>query len=129
MSTNRKSGTRERSVVQEGGAAPLEFSRLDDQRFEVKSHRDFDSVTQLMNDRFGGLPSFHQSVHLDVTSDQKLIRCETGSLSIPSELLDLVEPHLKSDLQHLVDHITRGEGVKSLGILCIDIGLNQDFFK
>lgn len=106
---------------------PLDFSRLDDQRFEVESDRDFDSVTELMNARFGGLPSFHRSVRLDLTDDQKMITGETGDLTLPSQLDRIVEPHLRADLEHLISHINRGEGVKTLGILRLYIGLNQEF--
>ena len=38
-----------------GAVEPLDFTQLNDQRFEVESDRDFESVVQLMNDRFGGL--------------------------------------------------------------------------
>jgi len=106
---------------------PLDFTRLNDQRFEVESDRDFESVVQLMNDRFGGLPSFHQSVLLDVTDEQKCVSAEKGKLQIPPQILSLTEPHLKEDLQQLVDYINRGDGVKTLGILCFDIGLNREF--
>ena len=105
----------------------LDFARLNDQRFEVRSDRDFESVVQLMNDRFGGLPSFHQSVLLEVTGEQKCISGEKGKLQIPAQILALTETHLKEDLQQLVDYINRGEGVKTLGILCFEIGLNREF--
>ena len=108
---------------------PLDFSRLDDQRFEVRSERDFDSVTELMNDRFGGLPSFHRSVRLDLTDDQKWITGETGDLTIPPQLDRMVEPHLRADLEQLISHINRGEGTKTLGILRLNIGLHHDFAR
>jgi len=107
------------------GTAPLDFSTLDDQRFEVTSGRDFESVTELMNARFSGLPSFHRSVRLDLIDDLKLISGEEGQLSIPRELTELVEDHLRADLEHLIDHVNRGEGVKSLGILRLNIALND----
>jgi len=107
----------------------LDFSRLDDQRFEVRSGRDFDSVTELMNDRFGGLPSFHRSVRLDLTDDQKWITGETGDLTIPPQLDRMVEPHLRADLEQLISHINRGEGIKTLGILRLNIGLHHDFAR
>ena len=106
---------------------PLDFTRLNDQRFEVESDRDFESVVQLMNDRFGGLPSFHQSVLLDVTGEHKCVSGERGKLQIPAQILALTEQHLKDDLHQLVDYINRGDGVKTLGILCFDIGLNKEF--
>ena len=105
----------------------LDFTQLNDQRFEVESHRDFESVVQLMNDRFGGLPSFHQSVLLDVTGEHKCVSGERGKLQIPAQILALTEKHLKNDLQQLVDYINRGDGIKTLGILCFDIGLNREF--
>lgn len=106
---------------------PLDFTRLNDQRFEVESDRDFESVVQLMNDRFGGLPSFHQSVLLDVTGEHKCVSGERGKLQIPAQILALTEQHLKDDLHQLVDYINRGDGIKTLGILCFDIGLNREF--
>ena len=106
---------------------PLDFTRLNDQRFEVESDRDFESVVQLMNDRFGGLPSFHQSVLLDVTGEHKCVSGERGKLQIPAQILALTEKHLKNDLQQLVDYINRRDGIKTLGILCFDIGLNREF--
>ncbi len=106
---------------------PLDFTRLNDQRFEVESDRDFESVVQLMNDRFGGLPSFHQSVLLDVTGEHKCVSGEKGKLQIPAQILALTEQHLKDDLHQLVDYINRGDGIKTLGILCFDIGLNREF--
>ena len=106
---------------------PLDFTQLNDQRFEVESQRDFESVVQLMNDRFGGLPSFHQSVLLDVTGEHKCVSGERGKLQIPAQILALTEQHLKDDLQQLVDYINRGDGIKTLGILCFDIGLNREF--
>ncbi len=108
---------------------PLDFTRLNDQRFEVESDRDFESVVQLMNDRFGGLPSFHQSVLLDVTGEHKCVSGERGKLQIPAQILALTEQHLKDDLHQLVDYINRGDGIKTLGILCFDIGLNREFAK
>ena len=80
-----------------------------------------------MNDRFGGLPSFHQSVLLDVTGEHKCVSGERGKLQIPAQILALTEKHLKNDLQQLVDYINRGDGIKTLGILCFDIGLNREF--
>ena len=106
---------------------PLDFTRLNDQRFEVESDRDFESVVQLMNDGFGDLPSFHQSVLLDVTGEHKCVSGERGKLQIPAQILALTEKHLKNDLQQLVDYINRGDGIKTLGILCFDIGLNREF--
>ena len=106
---------------------PLDFTRLNDQRFEVESDRDFESVVQRMNDRFGGLPSFHQGVLLDVTGEHKCVSGERGKLQIPAQILALTEKHLKNDLQQLVDYINRGDGIKTLGILCFDIGLNREF--
>lgn len=108
---------------------PLDFARLDDQRFEVTSGRDFESVAELMNARFSGLPSFHRSVRLDLLEDSKLISGEEGQLSIPKELDRLVEKHLRADLEHLISFINRGDGIKSLGILRLNIGLNDRFAR
>ena len=125
MSKSSKSDNRENPTT----PPALNFARLNDQRFEVRSDRDFQSVAQLMNDRFGGLPSFHSSVRLNLLEEQKLIADETGQLEIPALLAEQVEPHLRADLDHLVDTINRGEGVKSLGILRLEIGLNQEFAR
>lgn len=105
----------------------LDFARLTDQRFEVKSERDFDAVANLMNRRFGGLPDFHRSVRLTVLEDRKLINAEAADLVVPAELDGLVEPHLRADLEHLIEFINRGEGVKTLGLLKLQVRLNPRY--
>ena len=105
----------------------LDFARMTDQRFRVRSVRAFDAVAALMNRRFAGLPRFHHSVKLSVLEDRKLIEGQRGPLTLPRELGRLVAPHLEADVQQLLGFANRKKGTRTLGMLRLGIRLDARY--
>lgn len=101
----------------------IDFNELEQLEFKVTGATNFNKVTTWMDDRFEGLPLFHQSVELGVRRVEKLIENQANELRIPDEVYRATAPHLIGDLKHLIDYVQREPGVKSFGLLHLSVKL------
>ncbi len=99
------------------------FGSLDQLAFELPATTDFGTLTEWMDHRFDGLPLFHRSIHLQVDLFEKVVQNEGGALEVPEHVFKRTSPHLKKDLDHLMAHIQRDEGIKSFGLLHLSVKL------
>jgi|GEM_PF-4102880 len=83
----------------------------------------FDAIVRGMENRFTGLPQFHQSIRLKV---KDIRNCETGDNEFktpPKSVWEWTAPHLVSDLLALFEHMRGKSGNKSCKLLFLEIGL------
>lgn len=101
----------------------IDFSNLSNQSYKINSTADFDTVCNWMDNRFIGLPLFHQSITIKVKQFDKIIENESDSIKIPKSVFKITNSHLQKDLKHLISYIQREEGYKSFSLLHLTIKL------
>ncbi len=110
----------------------INFEDLNTLKFKVNGSTNFNEVTQLMDNRFTGLPFFHKSIDLKVKNFNKIVQNQTGTIIIPKEVEAVIAPHLQNDLRHLIAYIQREPGTKSFGLIHLSVKfpfrlLNKEF--
>ncbi len=103
----------------------INFLNLGDSSYRISSSANFDTVCKWMDNRFWGLPFFHESVIIKVKKFDTFIEGEFGALKLPEQVYKITSKHLIEDLKSLINFIQRDKGVKSFGLLHLSIKLPQ----
>lgn len=107
----------------------LDFSTLDDVTYTVDSSASFETVAKWMENRFVGLPIFHKSIELRVKRYHKVILKEQGELKLPKFIYALTNHGNLDDLRQLLGYVQRESGLKSFGLLYLNVKLKQGLLK
>ena len=97
-----------------------------DPMFEVDGNMSLTEFADGLDNRFAGLPQFHQSVMLRVVENQNLIHRTSGLLSIPDSILSRATKRLRPQALALIDDLNGIEGQRSLQLLRLGVRFPQD---
>lgn len=109
---------------------PLQmFQPTEDIKLSIKSCENMKVVCEWMENRFFGLPLFHQSVDIKVIGHQSICACKNEQLSIPKNIEKLIAKHLKEDFNRMVDYINSIDGEKTFALLHLKVKLEHNLLR
>jgi hypothetical protein len=109
--------------------AHKDFTTLSEHNFKIDSNINFDDVVELMNNRFFGLPFFHQSIHLEVEKVEKLKQQSGLKIVVPERVYKSIDPHLQIDFEDMLSYIEQRPGDKTFNLIYLQIKLNSKMVK
>ena len=89
---------------------------------KITSSEDMDTVCHWMENRFIGLPHFHESIDLKVIGHKKISTGDNVG-AVYQTIKNQTAPHLVHDLASMLEFIAQQKGKKSFGLLQLKIKL------